>query len=125
MKELNHLRAAVACHPHALARLLEEAYAQRGPMRYQLIQVRWHTVRLGILTPRTSSISQQHPALPTCLERKSISWARPGLISLHHYIRYVPLPYRRKTSLPLLGRMSLPTLESGRLSKLGIESGNK
>lgn len=38
-QELFQLRAAVACHPHALIRLLEEAYAQRGPLRYKLIQV--------------------------------------------------------------------------------------
>lgn len=38
-QELAQLRAAVACHPHALTRVLEVAYAQRGPIRYQLIQV--------------------------------------------------------------------------------------
>lgn len=37
-KELNKLRAAVACHPHALARLLEESYGQRGNLRWQRLQ---------------------------------------------------------------------------------------
>lgn len=38
-KELKMLRAAVACHPHAFYRLLENAYGQKGVTRWKLIQV--------------------------------------------------------------------------------------
>ncbi|WVR09568.1 hypothetical protein IAU60_006637 [Kwoniella sp. DSM 27419] len=37
-ESLRRLRAAVACHPHALARLLEETYGQRGVIRWELLQ---------------------------------------------------------------------------------------
>ncbi|WVQ94839.1 hypothetical protein IAU59_001922 [Kwoniella sp. CBS 9459] len=37
-KELRRLRAAVACHPHALKRLLEEAYGQSGVARWDLLR---------------------------------------------------------------------------------------
>ncbi|WVF67240.1 hypothetical protein IAT40_001988 [Kwoniella sp. CBS 6097] len=37
-KELRRLRAAVASHPHALARLLEETYGQRGVTRWDLLR---------------------------------------------------------------------------------------
>ncbi|WRT70087.1 uncharacterized protein IL334_007081 [Kwoniella shivajii] len=37
-KELERLRAAVACHPHALTRLIEETYGQRGVMRWDLLR---------------------------------------------------------------------------------------
>ncbi|KAK8853369.1 hypothetical protein IAR55_004073 [Kwoniella newhampshirensis] len=37
-KQLNKLRAAVACHPHALTRLLEETYGQRGVVRWELLR---------------------------------------------------------------------------------------
>ncbi|WWD19796.1 hypothetical protein CI109_104260 [Kwoniella shandongensis] len=37
-EHLNRLRAAVACHPHALTRLLEESYGQRGSVRWELIR---------------------------------------------------------------------------------------
>ncbi|OCF34189.1 hypothetical protein I316_04139 [Kwoniella heveanensis BCC8398] len=37
-KELRRLRAAVACHPHALARLLEETYGQRGVLRWDKLR---------------------------------------------------------------------------------------
>ncbi|WVQ84533.1 hypothetical protein IAT38_006687 [Cryptococcus sp. DSM 104549] len=46
-EEYNHLRAAVACHPHALARLLAEAYGQRGAVRWERlrrISEPWFTV---------------------------------------------------------------------------------
>lgn len=36
---LNELRAAVAVHPHALSRLVEEAYGLRGRQRYDRLQV--------------------------------------------------------------------------------------
>ena len=36
---MNDVRAAVAVHPHALARLVEEAYGQRGPLRFKLMRV--------------------------------------------------------------------------------------
>ncbi|KAK6909267.1 hypothetical protein I203_103284 [Kwoniella mangroviensis CBS 8507] len=38
-RELQRLRAAVACHPHALTRLIEEAYGQRGVIRHDLLKV--------------------------------------------------------------------------------------
>lgn len=47
LQELNKLRAAVACHPHALARLLEESYGQRGNLRWQRLQV-------GLISRRSS-----------------------------------------------------------------------
>ncbi|WWC95022.1 hypothetical protein V866_001874 [Kwoniella sp. B9012] len=37
-RELRRLRAAVACHPHALTRLIEEAYGQRGVIRHDLLK---------------------------------------------------------------------------------------
>lgn len=45
LQELNKLRAAVACHPHALARLLEESYGQRGNLRWQRLQVGFFDIR--------------------------------------------------------------------------------
>ncbi|WWC72157.1 uncharacterized protein I206_106117 [Kwoniella pini CBS 10737] len=37
-KELQRLRAAVACHPHALTRLIEESYGQRGRLRQEVLR---------------------------------------------------------------------------------------
>ncbi|WVQ74351.1 hypothetical protein IAR50_003951 [Cryptococcus sp. DSM 104548] len=37
-KELSQLRAAVACHPHALLRLLEKSYYQRGACRWDRLR---------------------------------------------------------------------------------------
>ena len=36
---LNEVRAAVSCHPHALRRLIDDAYAQQGPKRYAALRV--------------------------------------------------------------------------------------
>lgn len=33
------MRAAVACHPHALTRLIEESYGVRGRVKWDLIKV--------------------------------------------------------------------------------------
>ncbi|BEI85147.1 hypothetical protein CcaverHIS002_0505480 [Cutaneotrichosporon cavernicola] len=37
-KELTEVRAATACHPHALLRLIEECYGVRGRVRWELIK---------------------------------------------------------------------------------------
>lgn len=38
-QELNEVRAATACHPHALTRLIEECYGMRGRVKWELIKV--------------------------------------------------------------------------------------
>ena len=38
-QEMDKLRAAVSGHPHALLRLLQEAYGQRGAVKWSLINV--------------------------------------------------------------------------------------
>ncbi|GMK55805.1 hypothetical protein CspeluHIS016_0208610 [Cutaneotrichosporon spelunceum] len=37
-KELTEVRAATACHPHALVRLIEECYGVRGRVKWELIK---------------------------------------------------------------------------------------
>lgn len=39
LKELAHLRMAVACHRAALLRLLEKCYGQRGRVKWELVKV--------------------------------------------------------------------------------------
>lgn len=57
---------AVACHPHALTRLLEESYGRRGAVRWQLINVRG-SCRLGVPSADKKNImlTSSPPISPT------------------------------------------------------------
>ncbi|WVW86307.1 hypothetical protein I302_108349 [Kwoniella bestiolae CBS 10118] len=57
-RELQRLRAAVACHPHALTRLIEESYGQRGVLRHEL---------LGTISSPYSSKPSRDPLPPPLL----------------------------------------------------------
>ncbi|GFZ50981.1 hypothetical protein JCM24511_08739 [Saitozyma sp. JCM 24511] len=66
-KELRQLRAAVGCHPHAFSRLLEEAYGQRGPVRWELlnhIRITSHNPSATSEPPLTGRPPLPPPLLP-------------------------------------------------------------
>ncbi|WVN90915.1 uncharacterized protein L203_106160 [Cryptococcus depauperatus CBS 7841] len=64
-KEFNRLRAAVACHPHAFARLLSESYGQRGASRWKRLETISEPYSSTVLkTPLPSILSPLRPPEP-------------------------------------------------------------
>ncbi|ORY22380.1 hypothetical protein BCR39DRAFT_385607 [Naematelia encephala] len=67
-KELAGMRAAVACHPHALQRLIERAYGQRGRIRRDLITRICETSPPPAPHPAAYLLGSGRPDLPPPLQ---------------------------------------------------------
>ncbi|TYJ57993.1 hypothetical protein B9479_001352 [Cryptococcus floricola] len=59
-KELSQLRAAVACHPHALSRLIESSYYQRGASRWD--RLRSILIQSNPSSPQLDTLSTPIPS---------------------------------------------------------------
>ncbi|KAL7424458.1 hypothetical protein Q5752_000142 [Cryptotrichosporon argae] len=75
--QLAEVGMAVACHPHALARLLDKAYAQRGRVRWELLSSMTPTFPPPRLSPLPAPLAPLAPPTPAVSETVPRARAAP------------------------------------------------
>ena len=81
IKQVRNLANANAGWPHAVTRALDQAYARRGKLRHELMQVRWYTRErrcLPAVAPTTASVPcgwQECPIPPAAAHARTAAYA--------------------------------------------------
>lgn len=89
-KALRQLRAAVACHPHALVRVLRYSYGQGG-------SVRWHLIKnITLSSHYDPAVWSEPPRFPP----RTLQPVPPALRPLLNLKRPQPAPTRARTVKP-------------------------